>query len=601
MPSASPATLVARLADPATDADLLARYAAGRDGAAFAELVRRHGPMVLTVCRRVTRHAHDAEDAFQAAFLVLARKADRLGGVAVGAWLYGVAVRAARKAAARRGRETLFPSVPDAPERAAEPFDPDAAAAVLDEVGRLPEFLRTAVILCELEGRPRAAAARELGVAAGTLSSRLAAARKRLAARLAARGFGPAALAALAPAVVPPRLAAAALTRTPPPGVASLAHGVDRAMIPHKLLAASVAVGLVAVAALATASSAGPADVPPPVVAPLRVAAQPPAPAARPIGPGTILVRQGKSLHRLDPDGKKLGEVGIPPKGLKHWALAARSPDGTRLAVGVVKDEPFPKREPNDPSPGYAFKLAIGPLAGGGEPKLIEMPVGWGLEPRWAPDGASVFVARLKTITPWVHEHHRVDATSGEVRPLPLPDACHLLDVHRDGKTFLVEHRQPDRTSPRLALVEGGTTELRPLTDLATPAHFVSARLSPDGKRVLFLDVDPTRKDAHKHGVSHRPYVLDVATGKRERLAEFPENGQVYQLAWAPDGKRVAYTWELLHGDRLTMDRYYFNGMEVEMFLIVADADGRNAKTVATGKLSNGNIAGDAPDLIDWR
>ena len=100
-----------------------------------------------------------------AAFLVLARKADAVRrGEPLAAWLYGVAVRAARNAAARtvRRREVLVADVPDVPERTAESFDPDAARAVVEEVGRLPDPLRAAVVLCELEGRSRRARARPI-------------------------------------------------------------------------------------------------------------------------------------------------------------------------------------------------------------------------------------------------------------------------------------------------------------------------------------------------------------------------------------------------------------------------------------------------------
>jgi RNA polymerase sigma factor (sigma-70 family) len=174
-----------------SDGQLLGRFVAGRDEAAFAALVRRHGPMVLGVCRRVLRDGHDAEDAFQATFLVLARKAAALGQrEAVGSWLYTVAFRAALEARAanarRRARERQVGEMPQ-PEMA--PPEPQDWRPLLDEeLSALPEKYRAAVVLCDLEGRPRKEAARLLGLPEGTLSSRLAAARRLLAGRLARRG-----------------------------------------------------------------------------------------------------------------------------------------------------------------------------------------------------------------------------------------------------------------------------------------------------------------------------------------------------------------------------------------------------------------------------
>jgi RNA polymerase sigma factor (sigma-70 family) len=173
------------------DRDLLARFVASRDEDAFAEIVRRHGPMVLAVCRRVTGRPHDAEDAFQAAFLVLARRAGHLrrpDGLAN--WLYGVACRTALEARAVRRRAEDH-AVPAAPEPAAPPPPDDAAdlrRVIDEELAKLPDKYRTAVVLCDLEGLPRAAAAAQMGIPEGTLSSRLAHARKVLAERLTRRG-----------------------------------------------------------------------------------------------------------------------------------------------------------------------------------------------------------------------------------------------------------------------------------------------------------------------------------------------------------------------------------------------------------------------------
>jgi RNA polymerase sigma factor (sigma-70 family) len=182
-----------------TDAQLLARFAAGRDESAFAVLVARHGAMVLNVCRRLLRHEQDAEDAFQATFLVLARKAGSVRWADTAApWLFEVATRTALEARAlvcrRRAREQ---QVEELPQPAVPPPEAEDWRALLtEEVRRLPARYRSAVVLCELQGRTRREAARELGVPEGTLSSRLAAAKQMLAQRLARRGLAPSALVA---------------------------------------------------------------------------------------------------------------------------------------------------------------------------------------------------------------------------------------------------------------------------------------------------------------------------------------------------------------------------------------------------------------------
>ena len=192
MPVLTVHTRFARLA-PANDTALLRAFVEDRCETAFADLVRRHGPTVLGVCRRVLHDPHDADDAFQATWMVLARRArtvnkpDRLPG-----WLHAVAVRAATEVRRMRGRRRASESAldPAAGPPAPVPPDPDLAAVLDEELSRLPERYRQAVVLCELEGQPRRAAATRLGVPEGTLSSRLAKARKLLAERLAARGVG---------------------------------------------------------------------------------------------------------------------------------------------------------------------------------------------------------------------------------------------------------------------------------------------------------------------------------------------------------------------------------------------------------------------------
>jgi RNA polymerase sigma factor (sigma-70 family) len=302
--------VIRRLAQPrdlagATDGQLLKWFISWRHDAVFRALVDRHGPMVMSVCRRVLESEHDAEDALQATFLILARKAAAVRPRdCVANWLHGVAYRTAQKARVSRARAAA------ARRRAAErlatmsdytPADDDVwrdLQPVLDqELQRLPDTYRAAVVLCDLEGKSRKDAARQLGWPEGTLSGRLARARKRLADRLARRGvtLSAAALAAVltrgaASAAVPVALKST-LTRAAvlwaggsalPAGVVSapvvqLTEGTMKTLPLARLwvgLVCAAAVGLAAAGAGLVAAQVGAAR---PQAA---AAANPPAPAA---------------------------------------------------------------------------------------------------------------------------------------------------------------------------------------------------------------------------------------------------------------------------------------------------------------------------------
>jgi RNA polymerase sigma factor (sigma-70 family) len=259
-----------------TDAQLLEDFIHRREGAALATLVRRHGPMVWGVCRRVLRNYHDAEDAFQVTFLVLVRRvASVVPREMVANWLYGVARQTALKARStadrRKGRERQLSAMPE--PAAVEQQPPHDLQPVLDEeVSRLPERYRAVVVLCDLEGQTRREAARQLGVPEGTVAGRLARARALLAKRLVRRGLplSGGLLAVVpppntAPAGLPASVASstiAAATRVAAgqataagvisARVAALTEGVLKAMLPNPLrgvLVALVLVGAVLVGA----------------------------------------------------------------------------------------------------------------------------------------------------------------------------------------------------------------------------------------------------------------------------------------------------------------------------------------------------------------
>jgi RNA polymerase sigma factor (sigma-70 family) len=215
--------------DVTDDRQLLERFTAHRDEAAFTALVRRHGPMVLGVCRRVLHNAHDAEDAFQATFLVLARKAGSIRRrESISGWLYRVgycmALKARAQAAARQKREA----------RAARPEETDPLAQVTgrellavfdEELQSLPTCERAALVLCYLQGRTADEAAREVGCSESTLKRRLERGKMRMRKRLARRGM-----------TLPAVLLAAGLTTS------------AKAMVPGPLITTAVQAGLLVAA-----------------------------------------------------------------------------------------------------------------------------------------------------------------------------------------------------------------------------------------------------------------------------------------------------------------------------------------------------------------
>ncbi|HZY83561.1 MAG TPA: efflux RND transporter periplasmic adaptor subunit [Gemmataceae bacterium] len=332
-----------------SDTQLLERFVRGRDEAAFEVLVWRHGPMVLAVCRRLLRREQDAEDAFQATFLALVRKAAAIGKrEAVAAWLYKVAYRAAlrvREAAAKQPEANpVAADLLPAPETGGDDLRP-----LLDEeVRSLPGAYRLTFILCYLEGKTQAEAAHQLGCPPGTVASRLAWARRRLRTRLARRGVAPSAavIAALldrqaAPAALPPPLVSStihaalhfAAGQPAAGGPAAVAEGVLHAMRMTRLKATAALLLIACVLGAGTGLAARRA-------------------LAGDDAPGPQLARGAAGL-RLPPEmpaklGIQTGEVkprDVPPRVLELLGALALDPDRlaavkTRFAGEVIEIGP---------------------------------------------------------------------------------------------------------------------------------------------------------------------------------------------------------------------------------------------------------------------
>jgi RNA polymerase sigma factor (sigma-70 family) len=341
-----------RLVQP-PDGQLLRQFIIQHDEAAFAALVRRHGPMVLDVCRSVLHHEQDAEDAFQATFLVLAQKAESIRQPeALAGWLYEVAHHVAVKAQANAARRR-------AQEQRAIPMaatDPtldmtlrDLRRVLHEELRRLPDKYRLPLVLCYLAGRSQEEAAGQLGWSKGTFRGRLDRGREQLRRRLAARGVALSALlcaTALAPKATAKALVdsavrsavAGAAAGTLSARAAALAEGVARAMLTGKAKVATavlLAIGLLAgTGALARFKPAAAGSEPP--AAGKAEATKPAAPAATDEEKGDITYA-----------GRVLGPDGKPFAGAK-----------LHLLYFTPKALPVPARATSDAEGRFQFKVA---------------------------------------------------------------------------------------------------------------------------------------------------------------------------------------------------------------------------------------------------
>jgi RNA polymerase sigma factor (sigma-70 family) len=521
-----------------TDGQLLERFATGQGEApelAFAALVERHGPLVLRVCRAVLRHEHDAQDAFQSTFLVLARKARSLWvRDSLGPWLYQVAYRAACCARAARIRRRVHEQ--RAAEMAsvevdAEGDSADFGRALHEEIERLPERYRSPMVLCDLEGCTHELAARHLGCPVGTVKSRLTRGRERLRSRLVRRGLAPSAgsigamlSAETARAAMPTamadvtvqaanRLAAGQVAGAAPTSVAALVEVVLATMLMNRI----TRIAWTGMWMLAVAIGAGVLAQQQPDARERRVEGKQ-FEGARPVERPRA---EGHSSREQGPLAQPSATLAGHKKSV--WTVAF-SPDGKTLASG-----------------------SGGTLGIPGELKLWDAATGRvlaGIEEsrsiRWvafSPDG--------KTIATAEHDNTAKlrDAASGAIlRTFAGHGSCLDTAVFSPNGNILATSSW-DKT---IKLWDVATAqEVKTLQGHDDEVYNVA--FSPDGRTVVSACKDGTAK------------LWDVGTGQA-RLTLLGHTDVAHSVAFSPDGKTVATAswdrtvklWDAATGENLT-------------------------------------------------
>jgi RNA polymerase sigma factor (sigma-70 family) len=580
-----------------TDRQLLEAFLRDRDGPALEALVRRHAPMVWGVCRRGLTH-HDAEDAFQATFLVLFRKAATIRSrELLPNWLYRVACQTARKArqvaAKQHARERQVRVLPEPPVEPHGGGVGSELSAVLDEeLSRLPGKYRIAVVLCDVEGRTRHDAAQQLRLPEGTVASRLTRGRALLAKRLLRRGLSVSATALAAAELqqaASGAVAAALLSRTSTalsllaagkavpaglfsPGVGPLAEDVLHALTVAKqktaaawiVLAALVLAGGVAahhtVAALVPAGGTATTDTPAPRQAPLGPAPEAPGEVRR------FTVEQWPWSVSFSPNGRQIligvggarqtvhvrdfssGQEVLRTAPYPSCWSAAYSRDGTYIAVGSMVQ------------PIEILDAATGKLL-----HTLQANAGRVRNAVFSPDGRLIASS---------HEDGqlRVWNVAREEVLYKLPADNNAVDSAAftpDGKHLLVAG--PDRIL-RLYTVGCGT-ELRTFeghTDRVT-----DVAISADGRRVLSCSFDQTLR------------LWDLQTGEELRRLDGHDAG-VHGVAFCPDGRRAVSAsydktlrlWDLTTGREM----HRFAGHEGAVSCVAVSPDGRYALSGSSDK-----------------
>jgi RNA polymerase sigma factor (sigma-70 family) len=549
-----------------SDRELLRRFLGERDQAAFHAILRRHGPMVFRVCLRVLQREQDAEDVFQATFLVLAKRAGAVQRQdSVGSWLFGVAHRLACKAKRTLARQRAHERQATARTGAdalTELSVREAQELVDGEIGRLPERYRGPFVLCCLEGATRDEAAKQLGLTISTLKKRLELGRQLLRGRLSRRGLtlsGALLAAALGEAGVAAAVSCAlvdatsiAATSVAAGGTtasvvsataATLTEGEMRAMLLTKLkiaVCAALLVGCASAAALVQGQgSLGTGEPVKPPAGQAKVLWTGRAPAAPDATPkGRIYVNAGLRFKPEGQDEEKTQHnliIAIDPTTGKWQKIADNghsgrvSPDGQSLVFN------------------HGEGIWNCDTGGGNNPGKISDNMG---RPVWSPDGRYLVATKQELVekdsdpkprtTPaWKNETWRMEADGRNAIKLRIPDTDWVEDWSPDGQWFITgsDRHPPYGRGYQLYLMKTDATQERRLTKDGLNVY---ARFSPDGKRILY-----THQTA-KAGNSI--WIVDVDGKNARELVKEVDLASPESAYWSPDGKQIAvimFNWQL--------------------------------------------------------